>query len=252
MQFPVLEVDTKQHYMPRTIILIMLLFISCILLAQTTFDVGLSLYPSISNRRLIAFSNISEAEQNRLDSIEMNRLSYGIGLTAGWKGGKAGLQLGINYMNTGYRTIKEAIPPDDPQSEQASNRRFSYQNTNLEVPVDVQFFQEVSPGNEFFFAMGTVFSFNLQNKNQVILFSGESKTRAPLEINEDDFRFFNYAFQAGMGWEKTFSERFALVVQPNFQFWFRGVLENNELNRSLYNFGLRIVAKYKSLPLRVD
>lgn len=232
--------------MSRTIILLFLLLNSCILIAQTTFDVGLSLYPNISNRRLIAFSNISEAEQIRLDSLEMNRFSYGIGLTGGWKGGKAGFQFGLNYMNTGYRTLKEAIPADDPQAQVASNRRFSFQNTNLEVPIDVQFFQELAPESEFFFTMGAVFSFNLQNKNQVILFSGENKSRENLEITQDDFRLFNYAFQAGMGWERTFTERFAMVVQPNFQFWFKGVLKNNELNRSLYNFGLRLVVKYKT------
>lgn len=236
--------------MPRKILLVFFLFNSYLLLSQTTFDLGLSLYPNLSNRRLIAFGNISEAEQIRLDSIEMNRLSYGIGLTAGWKGGKAGFQFGLNYMNIGYRTLKEAIPPDDPQAAVASTRRFTFQNTNLELPLDVQFFQELAPGSEFFFAMGTVFSFNLQNKNQVILFSGEQRSREDLEINQDDFRFFNYAFQAGMGWEKTFSERLAMVVQPNFQFWFKGVLEKNELNRSLYNFGLRLIVKHKSLPLR--
>lgn len=236
--------------MPRTIIFALLLFNYCLLEAQTTFDVGLSLYPNLSNRRLIAFGNLSEKEQNRLDSLEMNRPSYSIGLTAGWKGNKAGLLFGLNYMNTGYRTIKQSIPADDPQSEIASSRRFTYQNINLEVPVDLQFFHELSEGNSIFFMMGLAFSFNLQNKNQVILFSGENRSRETLDVNQDDFRLFNYAFQTGMGWEKTFSERFALVVQPNFRFWFKGVLEDDELNRSLYSFGLRIIAKYKSLPLR--
>lgn len=222
------------------------------LLAQTTFDVGLSLYPNMSNRRLIAFNNLSVQAQKTLDSLESARPSYSIGVMAGWRGQKAGFQFGLNYMNTGYRTLKQAIPQSDPQSEIASTRRYTYQFTNIEIPIDLLFYQELSEGNEFFFAMGTALSFNLQNKNQVVLFSGENKTREEITVNQDDYRLFNYGFEAGMGWERTFNERWALLLQPNFQFWFKGVLEKNDLNRSLYNFGLRIIVKHKSLPLRVD
>ena len=225
------------------------LFGASSIFAQTTFDVGLSLYPNMSNRRLIAFNNLSTQAQKTLDSLESARPSYSIGVVAGWRGGKAGFQFGLSYMNTGYRTLKQAIPADDPQSEIASNRRYTFQNTNIEIPINLLFYQELSEKDEFFFMMGTALSFNLQNKNQVILYSGENKIREEVPVNQDDFRLFNYAFEAGMGWERTFNDRLAMIIQPNFQFWFKGVLEKNELNRSLYNFGLRIIVKRKSLPL---
>ena len=231
-----------------------LFFLSCLLcfantlMSQTTFDWGISLQPNLSNRRLIAFSNISEAEVVRLDSLENSRFSYSAGIMAGWRGGKGGFYVGLNYMDTGYRTLRGPFAADEPNPREASERRFVHKNINIEIPAELQFFQELKNDNYFYFMLGIAMSVNVQNNLNTILYFGDT-SEVIRAREEEEFRRTNFAFQTGMGWEKVLSEKFAMIVQPTFKFWMRGVLVNNELNRNLYSFGLKLAIKYRSIPL---
>ena len=234
--------------MQKHFLLACLLCLAGTMIGQTTFDWGISLYPNVSNRRLIAFSNISDREIIRLDSLESGRFSYSAGLNAGWRGGKVGFYFGLNYMDTGYKTLKGGFAIDEPNPREASNRRFVYKNTNLEVPVELKFYQELKDGSHFYFMLGGAMSINLQNNFNTILYFGDSQE---LERTKDEreFRSTNFAFQTGMGWEKALSDKIILAVQPTFQFWTKGVLVDNELNRNLYSFGLKLIVNYRSFPL---
>ena len=224
----------------------LLFLFTSVLSAQDTFDWGLNLYPNYSDRRLISFNAISDSTILLIDQRENGRFSYSAGLIAGWRGKKASFNFGLNYMNTGYQTVKEPIPADDPAPEGADSRRFVFQNTNLEVPLEVNFYQELSPGTEFYFMLGWTFSYNLNNRIKTIYFLPENRQTESVTDETEEFRKFNYGFQTGIGMEKTFSDRYALVVGPQFQFWFKGVYAEDNLNRSLYSFGLKIAFKFKT------
>lgn len=218
------------------------------LTAQSEFFWGASFHPNISNRRLIALGTLSESQAGSLDSIEMHRISYSTGLFLGWRGEKAGIQFGLNYMDTGYRTLKAIIPPDDPQSGNGEERRFVFQNVHLELPVDLQFAHDLDDANAFLFMLGVSFSYNIKNYQKTVFFNGDQQSVEKVEDTMNEFTRFNYAFQTGVGWERDINDRFAFVLQPTFKFWLKGILtpSSGEINRSLYNLGLKIAFKIKS------
>jgi len=216
------------------------------LTAQPTFRWGLNLYPNLTNRRLIALSNISQSAIDSIEKREVSRPSWSAGVTAGWRGKKLGFHTGINYMDAGYRTVKEDTPEDDPKLPLGRQRRFAFQNNYLEIPAEVNFYQSLGERSAFYFMLGTAISINTTNRTDTFYYSGERITGVHQQDDSDDFRTINYAFQTGMGWEYAFSERFMMVLSPTFKFWMRGVLKENDLNRNLYSIGLNARLMFQS------
>ncbi len=212
--------------------------------AQASFFWGPVAEPNLSHRRLIAFSNISQLAIDSIEARETSKPSISFGLFAGWRKEKVGFRFGALYMNTGYRTVRELIPPNDPDAANASERRFIYQNHNIEIPLEIQFLQELDSKNRFFFAMGTGASFNLSNQTKIQLFAGEKVDTRIEKADNDLFRKLNYCFRAGFGWEHELSENFSVIIEPTFKIWMQGVLEDNELNRNLYSMGLRVAFQF--------
>lgn len=208
------------------------------------FSWGVSLYPNFSDRRLIAFSNISEEMIRALDSREISKPSWSAGLFGGWKGYRVGFQFGVQFMDIGYRTVKEPFPANEPNPTFATERRYVYQNYNIETPVEILFIQELRPGAKFHFMLGGSLSYNLRNNIRIINFAGDSKEVTVSQEDQDLFRDINYAFQTGIGFEKNFGERLSVFFQPTFQFWIKGILKDNELNRNLYSFGLKTGVRF--------
>lgn len=205
-----------------------------------SFDWGISLHPNFSNRRLIAIGNYSEQDIVTIDSLETARPSYSCGVFANWQSEKIGFYLGLNYMSTGYRSIKNFILPDDPLSQNYTHQRFVYQNKNIEIPITLQFIQQPNDKNAIFFNLGTALSYNLQNTEKTIFYSGESKTNGEtIVLDGDNFRKVNFAFQTGMGWKRSFESGLAITLEPVFVMWIKGILKNSDLNRSVYSLGIR-------------
>ncbi|NRB53360.1 MAG: outer membrane beta-barrel protein [Saprospiraceae bacterium] len=217
-------------------------------LAQAGFSWGISLYPNYSDRRLIAYSFITQDEINRLDSLEGGRFSYSGGVLAEWRTEKVSFQTGVNFMNTGYRTISETILPGDPDENLGTERRFLFRNFNIEIPAELHFYQEVSPGNEFIFTLGGAMSYNISNSAFKILQRDGSSERIDVTDNEQEFRPVNFAFVTAVGWETDISETLSLVIQPTFEFWMRGIfIDTLELNRNLYNLGVKLNLKFRTV-----
>lgn len=215
------------------------------MLAQAGFSWGVSLFPNYSDRRLIAFEYITQEDIFKLDSIESGKFSYAGGVFAHWRSEKVGFQAGVNLMNTGYRTIRGLILPDDPDQSLGNERRFVYRNLNIEVPLELHFFQEVSPGNEFIFILGTAVSYNLANDTYKLIYADGAPKRSNVTDEEAAFRATNIAFVTAIGWEHSLSDRLSLVIQPTFEFWMRGILYDVDLNRNLYNIGVKVNLKFK-------
>ncbi len=212
--------------------------------AQASFFWGPVVEPNLSHRRLIAFSNISQLAIDSLEDRETSKPSLSLGIFAGWRKDKIGFRFGALYMNTGYRTVRELIPPNEPDAANATERRYVYQNHNIEIPLELQFGQELDSKNRFFFAMGTGASFNFNNQTKTILFAGE-KVDSRIEKSDNAlFRKLNYSFRAGFGWEHDLSENFSVIIEPTFKIWMQGVLVDNELNRNLYSMGIRVAFQF--------
>ncbi len=225
---------------------ILLIWGLCLLLfdvaiGQSRFHWGPELFPNYSGRRLILFSGtVSDDMIESLNATERGKLSLAGGLQAGWQGPKAGFRFGLLFSETGYRTIRQNIPPDAPDNPSgADQQRFLYRNYNLELPVSIDFIHELDDRNNFFFSLGTAMSYNLANQQTTFLYFGDRVERIDGPEPEGDFRKFNYAFITGMGWESELSGSLSLYLQPSFQFWFKGLLVEADIDRSLYALGLK-------------
>jgi len=216
--------------------------------AQVDFSYGISLFPNYSDRRLISFSFLSQEDIFSLDSLERGRFSYSGGVFAQWRSEKVGFQTGVNFMNTGYGTIRETILAGDPDENLGNERSFVYRNFNIEVPAELHFYQEMSPGNEFIFTLGAALSYNIANDSYKIIHRDGGNDRTNISDPDQEFRAMNVAFITGVGWETALSESFSMVIQPTFEFWMRGLLPATlELNRNLYNIGVKVNFKFIQL-----
>lgn len=216
--------------------------------AQTRFFWGPEIYPNYSGRRLIIFgTTVSDKTIEELNANERGKFSFAGGLQAGWKGPKAGFRFGLLFSETGYRTIKSAIAPDDPDSpEGATAKKSVYRNYNLEMPVSVDFIHDLDDKNTFFFSLGAGMSVNLTNQQRTIYYYGDRTESTEGPESESEFRILNYGFITGMGWERDLSSRLSMYFQPNFQFWFKSLMVDAEIDRSLYALGLKAGLRFYS------
>ena len=213
--------------------------------SQAEFSWGLEAYPNYSHRRLIAQTSIPSNEARVLEDLETGRFSYSAGLFAQWRGGRAGFQTGLRFTNTGYQTIRTPLSADDTPPPGATEKRIDYQNLFLEAPAELQFIQELDDNNDFFFMVGMALAYNLSNTNKTIYYSGNTSSANSEKANNEDFASFSYSFLSGMGWEHRFNDRFSIVLQPTFQFWFKALLVEADINRNLYSVGLRMAVKFR-------
>lgn len=214
-------------------------------LCAQDFYWGAYLYPNYSDRRLIAIgTNLSEQMLQEIEDRETGKFSLSGGGHLGWRGERAGFQIGLGFAETGYRTVREPIPPDNPDAVEASQQQFIYRNYNLELPLEIHFVHELDYQNFFYFMLGGVGSYNLANREVKILYDGDLSERRDAPPPEEPYRRTNFAFQAGLGWERNLGGTTNLYLQPNFQFWLSGLLRDAPINRSLYNLGLIVGLKF--------
>jgi hypothetical protein len=224
----------------------------CLLTIDLSAQMGtwysINIYPNYSNRRLIVLDNLNQDQIEVMDSLEAAKPSYAVGGAIQWRGEFIGFQLGANFVNTGYRTIRQPIPSDDPFAGQAEEYEQTFTNYLLELPVEITFYQTLNENNEFFFLLGTGIAYNLSNRTRTTLFTNSSENPVDNSPTDNvDFRNLNVEFQAALGWEKAFNPNLRLVVQPHFQFWTRGLYVDELINRNLYTLGVRVGLKFGRL-----
>jgi hypothetical protein len=227
-------------------ILLLALALPLGLSAQSDFNWGVSAYPHLAGTRLISFGLLSEREIADINEREITRFGYAGGLFAQWRSEKMGFQVGLNYMNTGYRTIRDTIPDGVPIPNQATEQRLQYTYRYIELPVEVQFYQKFRNKYAFFFMLGASASYNLSNTETTIFYAGDSDTRENNDLPQEEFNRLNYAFQAGVGFEADINDKIGLFLEPVFQFWLVEVFKDMELNRSLYTVGLKFGIRFKN------
>ncbi len=229
--------------MKKTGLLILLTLAAWPVLSQRVFGWGLNVFPNITNRRLVAYSSISEEMVRQIERREISKPSYAANLFMFWRSERVAFELGAGFADTGYGTVEEPIPADDPDFANATSRSYKFRNYNLELPASLKFYQSLGENDYFNFMLGINIAYNLSNDTLKVLYNGGEPGDTRVTADTQEFRPLNYAFTTGIGWEHRFSPRFSLILQPTFAFWLKGILkdtEYTELNRNLYSFGLNV------------
>ena len=211
--------------------------------------VGISLYPNYSYRNY--FTDISvRFLQSAYDTIERPKFSYSAGIFAEKKlNENFRLRVGLNFMNSGFRTKKQelhfASPDSSGQYQQIIFGGYGnvvYNDFYLELPIDVHYFFVKTP---VFIDFGISPVFNLYNSSTANWEypDGHTETRTG-ENKSTSFNKFGLAFQFGIGYEVKIINRLILEIQPKFQYFLStDVISSNKAKDRLYNLGLQLVFK---------
>lgn len=219
--------------------------------AQQRTGIGINLFPNYSHRRLVAFDLSAQSEADSLEANEIAVPAYAAGLLLSYRSEKTGVQVGLNYSQSGYTSKRTLIPPSDPNSVNFSEQRYSFRAHQIEVPFAVYFYQELSDKDDFFFSMGSGISYNLNNQDVLTRFDGESAAKE-ISKAEGDFRRLSYNFQTSMGWEHRMGENLVFSLAPTFRIWLAGIYREAPLNRNLYQFGLRATVRFDREIVYID
>lgn len=217
--------------------------------AQATFSWGVELFPHYGHRRLAVNESFTQLQIDSLEAAEAYRPGIGAGFFLSWRVEKIGFQMGLGYLNTGYRSRLAPFPATDPNSINFKDFRQVFRTQQVEVPTALNFYQRLSEKNEFNFMFGLSLGVNITNDDILVRYTDEVSDQV---ITDPEFKFkrVNLAFQTGMGWEHHFSQRFTLSLQPTFRFWLRGLYPNDTaINRNLYQLGLRTTIRFDR-PMR--
>ncbi|WP_020534136.1 outer membrane beta-barrel protein [Lewinella cohaerens] len=214
------------------------------LLAQRYSGIGVNLFPNYSHRRIVNLDLNMIGQADSLEISEFARPSYAGGIVLSYRGKKAGVQVGLNYSQTGYRGKRTAIAFNDPNRANFDDEQYSFRAQNIEIPFSVLFYQNLSEKDDFFFSLGSGLSYNLSNQDIITRFNGESSAREVNTIDSEDFRKVNYCFQTSMGWEHKLSQNMLFSIAPTFRLWLAGIYRDSLLNRNLYQFGLRATVRF--------
>jgi len=215
--------------------------------AQAELSWGIHATPNVSHRRLIAQEDIDRREVNRLDSLEVAKFSYKAGAFVRWRSERVGFQTGLNFMNSGHRTLRGPVQAGDPAPLNADDKRTVYEHYFIEAPAELQFFQELDEKNDFLFMMGLTIAYNINNSTRLVFYDNEGQEVVDQDTDNSRFTKLHYNFATSMGWEHAFSESFGITLQPIFQFWLSPLLNDPDisLNRNLYSVGLRAAVVFK-------
>lgn len=203
---------------------------------------GVSLFPNISHRRLVAVDLTTLTLTDSLDASERPLPTYALGLVFNHRGEKVGVQGGVHYSRMGYRSDRMAIPLSNPLAARFTDQEYRFVTQQVEVPFALVFYQALSDKDEFFFLLGSGFSYSLTNNDTFIRYEGDISEKETRRATED-FRRINYCFQTGMGWEHRLSNSWTLSVAPVFRIWMAGLYRDAELNRNLYQLGIHVALR---------
>lgn len=216
------------------------LWLGCLTAAFSQAQYGISVYPNFSGARLAASSTLNQRAVDSIEAREISKPSYSLGLVAQWRGQKAGFRIGLQYMDTGYRSVREPVPPGANAPEEALNQQVIYRNINLELPAELLFIHALSDKDRLNFMMGFSAAYILQNREDYVFFSGERLSRQTNRLQTADLNRLQLAFQTGVGFQRDLGGSVAIFVQPTFQFWYTALLQPPaEANRNLYSVGLK-------------
>lgn len=205
-------------------------------------SVGLDFSPHNGNRRISGGSGVTFIELERQDSLESGVGGYSFGLLYESRADKIGFTTGVRYLETGYDVAERSFT-DDP------TRRFSdeVRATYLSVPFELNFHQSITAKDRVSFMLGISAQLHLKTvTTRTVVVDGVEISTETLESNPDiPFRSPIVALNTGIAFDRKLGEDWALKLQPYFQFFLQGNLQDgmNRTNRNYYQLGVRAVVK---------
>lgn len=205
-------------------------------------SIGLEIMPHRGNRRITAGQGVNFAELERQDSLESGVGGFGFGLLYESRVDKIGFTTGVRYLETGYDVDQQPFrnEPDRMFSETIRARYIS-------VPFELNFHQNITEKDRVSFMLGVAGHLHLKTVRQRTT-SIDGVDQGTEEIPNDpevSFRSPVVSLNAGIAFDRKLGDKWALKLQPNFQFFLQGnQLETiNQTNRNYYQLGVRGVIK---------
>lgn len=204
---------------------------------------GIEAGPLFGSSRLSSGSTVIGAGLERQDSLEMGVPGYGIGLIYTSRVNKIGFTTGLRYLQTGYQVAEQ--PVDQSGSERTFTQRASARY--LSVPFELNFYQDIKPQDRVFFTLGAAAHFHLGTRvTQTNLVGGEAQGDVVLENDPDQpFRSPIISLNTSMGFDRKFSERWSMRIEPFFQFFLQSNLRDavDQTNRNYFQVGARVLVR---------
>lgn len=211
------------------------------------YKFGISLNPNYSYR---VYTNDEKPVKDYFDSLHIGKFSYSIGLFVEKQISKRKrFRIGLNFMNTGFKTINRAVNSSDSIFNGSFNPFVPYQyrmvfnNNYLEIPIDYRYSPQ--PKQPLFFSFGIAPSFNISNRRVYIQYFENNTVKRNKQPNDlESYNKFGLALQFGLGYEIKLSSKIRIDIQPRFQYFLTHLFESSySANDRLFNTGLQIDIK---------
>ncbi len=215
-----------------------LLLLAGSVFAQTERNWGLVVSPQLGHRRLLYTDAYTREDIAAFEAAEKFRPGISLGVLSSRRVDKIGLQIGLQYANAGYLSPRTDYALNDPERGIYTSFRRAYRVHQINVPLSINFYQDLGTKNAFYFMFGVNLGYQLSADSVLLRYTGETTDRQ-YSRETTEIRAFQQGFQTAMGWERKLGKRVLLAVQPTFTFWFSGVFPREvPLNRNLYQLGL--------------
>lgn len=212
-----------------------------ILLAQVSY--GVQVASGFSFRKSLPQEGTQLEDLLAIDFFERGKLGYVVGARVELgDGSKVSFQTGINYQNTGYGTRREEFLISTEGTEEVGERttRFAFQN--LEIPLLLNFYQEMTAKGRVYFKLGGTVLYHLKKASTTSVYvAGElrEKNDRSLTLGVDS----NFGISTGVGYEQQLTDNLRLFVEPIFQYYLRSSHEDSKFKRQPYLLGLSVGLK---------
>lgn len=220
------------------------LFLLPLVLASQTYErsYGLEFAPHHGSRRISAGQNVPFTEVERQDSLEAGRGGFSAGIVFESRADKIGFTTGLRYLETGYEVGEQS-------TGLASGRTFSetVKASYLSIPFELNFHQDITEKDRVHFILGIAAHLHLQTTStQTIFQDGIEVEKIVISDDPDkDYRSPVVSLNTGIGFDRKLSEKWAIRLQPNFQFFLQGNLRDSfdQTNRNYYQLGVRLTVR---------
>lgn len=216
------------------------------LLAQETDVVeqsfGVEFMPLRANRRISGGQGVTFRDLEMQDSLESGASGYQIGLLYESRVNKIGFTTGVRYLETGYVVADQPLF-SDPETQFGDEVTARY----IMIPFELNFHQNITDKDRVGFMLGAAANLHLKTiRSRTFVRDGLAEDPVDLEADPGvSFRSPVISFQAGIAFDRKLSEKWALKLQPTFQFFLQGNQQQaaNQTNRNYYQLGVRVMVK---------
>ncbi|MFK7937604.1 MAG: outer membrane beta-barrel protein [Saprospiraceae bacterium] len=209
--------------------------------AQVSY--GVQLTPGFSYRKSLPLSDTRIDDLIELDLFEKGEFGYALGGRVEFGAfSKVSFQTGVNFQNVGYRTQREEFLISIEGTEEVGEREQVFNFQNLEIPLVLNFYQEMTATGRIYFKMGATILYHLKKETTEFNYiAGELTEEVTSSLNRGVDA--NFGVIAGMGYEQLLGDNLQLFIEPVFHYFLRSNHENDKFARQPYFLGVSVGLK---------